>query len=128
MNRNSLGLVRNETASGAIAPYRIVARDAGGAKTVKQAAAAANPICGVSGVRGSAKAQQHIDVYMDDVRIVEFGAAVNAGDPLTADADGKAIPAVPGDDKTIRIIGFALETGGAGVLGAVHITPQTMRG
>ena len=127
MNRNSLGLVKNLTASAAIAPYRIVAFDAA-AETVSQAAAAGDRICGVSGVRGTEAADERIDVYMDSVQTVEFGAPVAAGDPITADADGKAIPAAPAADTTIRIIGFALEAGGADVRGQIHITPQTMRG
>jgi hypothetical protein len=127
MNQNAMGLVKNHTASGAIAPYRIAAFDAG-ADTVKQATAGTDALCGVSGVRGTEAEGGRIDIYKDDVRTVEFGGVVAAGDPLTADADGKAVVAVPGADETLRVIGFAEESGGAGVRGQVHIAPQTIRG
>ncbi len=127
MNLNSMGLVKNMTVSAAVEPYRIVAFDAA-ASTIKQAAAAADLILGVSGQVGTVAANERLDVYMDAVRTVEFGGVFEAGDPLTSDVDGKAIKAVPGVSTTIRIIGFAMEKGAATVLGQVHIAPQTMRG
>ena len=127
MNLNSMGLVKNMTASAAIERYRIVAFGAA-VETINQASAAADLIAGVTGQVGTETEDERVDIYMDGVRTVEFGGAFEAGDPLTSDADGKAIKAVPGADSTIRTIGFAMEAGGAGVLGQVHISPQTMRG
>jgi hypothetical protein len=43
---------------------------------------------------------------------VVCGDTVSAGDPLTADAQGRAVPAGAGE----RIIGFALEDGAVGVI------------
>ena len=127
MNLNSMGLVKNLTVSAAIDPYRIVAFGAG-VETIAQGSAATDLMVGVTGVVGAVAADERVDVYMDGVRTVEFGAAITAGAPLTSDADGKVIVAVPPADTTIRIIGFAMEASGAGVLGQVHISPQTMRG
>lgn len=127
MNLNSMGLVKNMTVSAAIEKYRIVAFGAA-VSTINQASAAADLLVGVTGQVGAVAEDERVDIYMDGVRTVEFGGAFEAGDPLTADAEGKAIKAVPGADATIRIIGFAMELGGAGVLGQVHINPQTMRG
>lgn len=127
MNLNSMGLVKNLTVSAAIEAYRIVAFGAA-VETIMQASAASDLLVGVTGVVGAVAADERVDVYMDGVRTVEFGGDFEAGDPLMADADGKAIKAVTPVDTTIRIVGFAMEAGGAGVLGQVHISPQTMRG
>jgi hypothetical protein len=122
-----MGLVKNYTCSEAIKPYRIVAID-GATELISTAVSGAVSIIGVTGVVGSNAEGERVDIYKDDVQTVEFGGDVEAGDPLTADAQGRAIAANPAADTTVRLIGFAEETGGVGVRGQVHINIQTLRG
>lgn len=42
---------------------------------------------------------------------VKLGVAVNRGDALTSDAQGRAIAAAPAAGANVRIIGFASQTG-----------------
>ncbi|ENY6783320.1 hypothetical protein ACF1CY_000736 [Providencia rettgeri] len=60
-----------------------------------------------------------IDVIRSGFAPVEYGDAVEAGDPLTADENGCAIPAAAGD----FIVGYAEESGLEGDIGSVWIAP-----
>ncbi len=119
--------VQNYTAEGEVKQRRIIA--AGSADgMVKQATAATDALMGVSGIQGTAGADQRVDVIMDKIQDVEFGGVVAFGDPLTSDAEGRAIKAEPVAGANVRIVGFAMENGGAGVIGKAHIVPQIMQG
>lgn len=52
-----------------------------------------------------------LDVHRGGVPTVRLGGAVNAGDPITSDANGKGIVATPAAATTVRIIGYAEEPG-----------------
>ena len=56
----------------------------------------------------------HIAAQIPDV---EYGAAVALGDKLTADAEGKAVPAAAGDNY----VGIAMLSGAAGDIGNLLI-------
>lgn len=127
MNHNSLGLVKNYTCSTAIKPYRLVAID-GATEQVLPAADGDAALVGVTGVVGTEAAGERVDVYKDNVRTVEYGGPIDAGDPVTAGADGVAVKAEPGAGVLVRIIGFAEETALAGARGQIHIAPQFLRG
>ena len=60
------------------------------------------------------------DIVVTGVPSVEYGAQVTAGQLLTADANGCAVPAA-GNEHTI---GVAMLNGNAGDIGAVLITPS----
>ena len=87
--------------SGVIAPYRIVTVDADMRAT--QATAATHALIGTSDELGK-QSNGVVDVAMSDIPEVESGAAIAVGDPLTADAVGRAVKATATGQ---RIIGFA---------------------
>lgn len=106
-------------ASGAIGAYRIVEPTGDG--TVAQAAAATDALTGVSGSVAAADTER-TDIHKAGIVPVEYGAAVTAGQPLTSDAVGRAVPAVANN----RAIGFAEEDGSLGTIGSTLISPHTV--
>jgi hypothetical protein len=95
-------------AAAAIAPYRIVVPGAT-AGTVQQAAAASGKSFGVSWDVGPVTGER-LDVCHSGIHLVEAGAAFAAGDPLTSDAQGRAVLA---NTAGQRVIGIAQEAAGA---------------
>ncbi|ECU9383745.1 TPA: capsid cement protein [Salmonella enterica subsp. diarizonae serovar 61:l,v:z35] len=65
-----------------------------------------------------------VDVIRSGLPLVTYGATVKAGDPLTADEHGCAVPAAPGD----WYLGFAEEDGGTGDTGSLWIAPGRLPG
>ncbi len=57
-----------------------------------------------------------------------FGGDVAFGDPLTSDAEGRAIKAEPADSETIAIAGHAMCSAKAGVVGDMHVLPGYISG
>ena len=99
----------NVPVSGELAPVRIVAHDGSGG--YKQATAATEALVGTADELGK-QPNGGADVAMSDQPEVEAGAAVAAGDPLTSDAQGRAVKATATGQ---RIIGFAFASAsGAG--------------
>ena len=78
-------------AEAAIAAHRIV-KDGGADHAVVQADDDTAAIVGVSGRSGGAAAGR-VEIAREGIADIEYGAAVTRGQMLTADADGKAIPA-----------------------------------
>lgn len=101
----------------AVAAHRIV-RDGASDGLVVQASAATQRLIGVTGGNGIAAGGCDSVEYAGIVP-VEYGDDVAPGDPLTSDADGKAIPATAGQ----RIVGYACESGGLGTIGSVNVVP-----
>jgi len=97
------GFTKTLTAEGVINPYRIVCH---GSKdlTVVQASAATAALMGVTSEFGADAAGERVDVTMGDLPDVQYGGTVQRGDPLTSDAEGKAIKATVSGS---RIIGYA---------------------
>lgn len=89
-------------ASGDLLPYRIVAH-APTAFMVMQATGPADKLIGTSDELGK-QPNGRVDIAMSDIPEVESGAAIAVGDPLTADAVGRAVTATAAGQ---RIIGFA---------------------
>ena len=86
---------------GSIAPYRIVALDE--IRLANQATAPEDVLIGTADELGR-QANGTVDVAMSDIPEVESGAPIDLGDPLTTDAQGRAVKAT-GTGQ--RIIGFA---------------------
>lgn len=122
---NVLGLVKNFTAETAIAKRRIVSFGASEGQVIQSTSDAG--VLGVSGIRG-AEAGARVDVYLSDIQDVDYGALVTAGNYVTADANGKAIPAAPAAGVQMQVVGRAMEAGPAGAVGKVLIQPQQITG
>ncbi len=97
-------LAKNFTASAAIARNRIVVLAANG--TVAQAANATTPELGISQELDVA-ANERVDVTLLGIEQLTLGAAVNAGQLVTSDAQGRGIVAAADNN----IVGMALESG-----------------
>lgn len=127
-------LTKSLIAEGAAAPYRIIAHGTGDGKA-KQATAATDALFGITGTLGAADGER-VDVHVVGPVEVEYGGVVTRGDPLTSDANGKAIAvtrhthtentaaaytqnATTGAGSDVRIIGFAAVSGALGDIGSV---------
>ncbi len=71
---------------------------------------------------------ERVDVIEHGIAEVEFGGTVARGDPLTADADGKAIKAAPAAGVNARIIGWAGVSVVAGDIAKVRINLSQIQG
>jgi len=101
-------LIRSFELSAAVLAYRIVAfSDAANSAVVATADAATDPLLGTTGKLGGDTGDMG-DVTLSGLGDVQLGGAVSAGDPLTSDAEGKAIEATVAGQ---RIIGFAAAPG-----------------
>lgn len=116
-----MSLTKSYIAQGAIAAYRIC--KAGTAdRAVSQAGAATDKFFGVS-VELSVVDGERVDVQRTGLPLVQFGGAVDRGDPLTSDAQGRAIKANPAPGTRMAIIGFAEVSAVAGDIESMLIAP-----
>lgn len=103
--------IRSHVAAADIEPRRAVTYAAPTAdKSVQQATGSTLPFVGVSDTLG-ADAGDMCDVHRAGLPGVKLGGTVQAGDPLTSDANGKAVKAVPGAGTTVYLFGYADEHG-----------------
>jgi len=120
-------LTTPHTADGAIGAYRIVVHGAADGN-VAQAANSTTPLIGVTDRISAAVAGDRVDVIRGGIAEVEYGGTVTRGDPLTADASGRAINAAPGAGVNAYIVGLAEESGVVGQIGSVHIGRGRIQG
>lgn len=120
-------LTRNYTAGAALTPYRIV-KPGPGAGQVQPAAAATDKLLGVLDIPGAVASGQRADVMLGGLADVEYGGTVAEGDPLTADALGRAVVAAPAAGSNVRIVGIATVAGVAGDIGSALLSPGLMQG
>lgn len=123
---NTPGTTTTFKAGGAITKRRFVKVGAADDEALL-AAAATDKIIGVSTDIDSASGNS-VDVIRSDIAPIEYGAAVTRGDPLTADALGRAVVAAPAAGANNRIGGFAEISGVLGDIGAVNLAPGFMQG
>lgn len=103
--------IRSYPTTAAVAPNTIVKfSDASATSKVAPGAANTEPLWGVADNQGG-DAGGMVDVIIDGLADVKLGGTVQAGDPLTCDANGKAIKAVPVAATIVRIIGWAEQPG-----------------
>lgn len=119
-------LTKSRTAETEVIAFRLVKHGTSDGKVV-QAAAATDAIMGVCSELGAA-AGERVDVHLAGLAEVEFGGPITRGDPLTADADGKAVKAAPAAGDNVRIAGFADVSGVAGDIGIVLLAPGAIHG
>ena len=120
------GELRSYTAGAAIAARRIVKFDSAD-NTVIQAAAATDLSIGVS-EWGCSAAGDQVDIVKCDLALIEFGGTITRGQPITSDANGKAVAASPATGVNHRIIGFAEVSGVSGDIGEVWLDKGYLQG
>lgn len=99
--------IRSYEASAAIAAHRIVKfSDAANTQKVAQGAAATDPLIGVADTMGGVSGGM-TDIVRAGLAAVQLGGTVAAGDPLTSDADGKAVKCLGAAGAVRRIVGYA---------------------
>lgn len=118
-------LIKTYIAQAAVTKRRIVVLPADGAAA--QAAGATGKLMGVS-VDLDAAIGEQCDVVHSGLADVEYGGAVAIGDPLTSDAQGRAVAAAPGAGVNHRIVGFAQVAGVLGDIGSLLVSPGVMQG
>ena len=119
-------LIKQGTAEAAIAAYRIVKFGANDGGYV-QASAATDSLAGVCESVGPASGER-LDVIKSGIADVEYGGVVTRGQPITADANGKAVAAAPAAGSNVRIIGFAEVSAVAGDIAPAWIEPGIYQG
>lgn len=103
--------IRAYEASADIDPHLIVRfSDAAASQKVAVASANDQPLIGTSDQLGAATGKM-ADITRAGLASVVLGGTVEAGDPLTADANGKAVLAEAAAGETIRIVGYADQPG-----------------
>lgn len=119
--------IRSYEASAAIAGSRIAAfSDAANSKKVAQGAAATDPLIGVFARLDGAQGAM-VDVVRGGLAAVRLGGVVAAGDPLTSDANGKAVKCVGAAGAVRRIVGYAEEPGVADDIIDAWIAPGVLQ-
>lgn len=104
-------LIQSYRAATAITGFLIVAYGAE-ARSAQLATSATDKLLGAAGEQG-ADAGGMLDVTKAGISKVRLGGTVANGDPLTADANSKAIKAVATAGANVAIIGFAESDGDA---------------
>ncbi|SDQ17491.1 hypothetical protein [Pseudovibrio sp. Tun.PSC04-5.I4] len=120
------GLIKNFTSDGVIEKNRLIAP---GAKDghIKRAGVG-DTLIGTTGIRGASKADERVDGCLNNIRDVTYGGPVAFGDPLTSDAQGRAVKADPAAGVPVPVAGYAMSSGIAGVLGSLHVVPGYLTG
>ena len=95
---------------------------------VVQAAASTDVLIGLSGRLGASVSGDRCDVTRAGIEKVLYGGTITKGDPLTSDANGKAVKANPGAGVNAYIVGFAEVDGVDGDIGEVLIAPGRIQG
>jgi len=113
-------LIKSFRAAAAIAGHVIVAAQSVRESTTANGAGAKS--LGVSDSMG-APAGGMCDVVQLGWGEVRVGANVAFGDPLTADANGHAVPAVPTAGTDVRIVGYAMADGGPDDIIPLNVVP-----
>ncbi len=119
-------LTKTLVAEGVLAAYRLLTFGTGDHQ-VALASAVTNPPAGVTGKLIDADGER-VDVYKVGIVEVEYGGNVTAGQPLTTDANGKAVAASPAAGVNNRIWGEAVVDGVDGDIGSIHLSFSTLQG
>lgn len=118
MGRTTTGLIKSLEATALVRARRFVTFGAADGTGV-EATSGDVYIRGVSADIDTAPGER-ISVQMSgNVAEIVYGGNVTRGDPLTADAQGRAVTAAAGD----RIGGFAEVSGALGDIGTVDVAP-----
>ena len=99
------GFIKSRPTPQAVAPYAIVAFTGAGS-AVRQAIAATDPLAGVADSMGS-QAGGMADVQLTQIADFQAGGTIAPGDPLTSDANGRAVKAVKQVGAIVNVIALA---------------------
>jgi hypothetical protein len=121
------GLITNHLADAAIGAFRICKHGSADGY-VAHATASTEKLIGIANHLGAAAAASRVDVVRSGIAEVEYGGSVTRGDPLTSDADGKAVAAAPGSGTNAYIIGLAEVSGSSGDTGSCLLAPGRIQG
>lgn len=100
------------TAQAAVARFLILKHGTADG-TVVPAAAATDLLIGTADGLDKAIGEM-VDMDVRPVAEVKLGGAVTRGQPLTANAAGKAVVAAPAAGANVRLIGYAMKSGADG--------------
>lgn len=120
------GLTVNRVAGGTVGARRIVMPHSTAGQFVVSNAAGA--FVGVCFQPGGAVAGERMDIVIEGLVEVVAGGTINAGAPVTSDANGAAVAAAPGAGVNARVLGFAHEAAVSGDIFRVQINLHTMQG
>lgn len=97
----------------------------GDGDTLVVADASTDLLIGAAGSLG-APANGLVDIDLVGISEVRFGGNVDHGDPLTANAQGRAVTAAPEAGKVVRIIGFSMVDAANGDIGGYLVAPGVL--
>ena len=123
------GFIKSRVAAGAIAPWSIAAFT-GNRNEVAQAAGSSTGLAGITDYLGigSTESDRMVDLQLTEVADVQAGGTIAAGDPVTSDANGKAIKALRVPDAEVFCIGIAQGPAVAGDVFGVLVSPFVITG
>jgi len=124
---NNPGLIKAFVATLALMAHRIVSFGADDNHVV-QSVLSTDAHIGVTGAVVSTVDSSPVDITLSGIAEVEYGGVVTRGDPITSDAQGRAIKAAPVAGVNARIVGQAMSSGVLGDIGSVHIIPTQIQG
>lgn len=128
MGRTTTGLIKSLEATVAV-PRRTLVTFGAADGTGVVATGAGAYIRGVSAPDVDTDIGERISVHMaGNVAEVVAGGTVARGDPITADATGRAIVAAPAAGANAFIVGFAEVAGVVGDIITVDVAPQRIQG
>lgn len=119
MGRTTGFLQKGYTAGGTITARRFVKFGAADGAVI-QAVAATSAIIGVQSELSIVAGERASVAMVGNIEDVDFGGTITRGDPLTSDANGKAIKATTTGQF---IAGFAEVSGVSGDIGTVILSP-----
>jgi hypothetical protein len=115
------GFYRSYVAESVIPPYRMACFGVA-AGSATQAVDGSKFLCGVTQIVGADAIGDQVDICRDGLPEVQYGGVVTKGDPLTSDADGKAITAQAGQ----HFLGYAEVDGVEDDIGLIFISPDKL--
>ena len=121
------GLITAHKPGAAIAAYRLLQQGTSDGEVI-QAAGTTKTIIGVCTRVEAAATDPTVEAVRGGIPEVEYSGPVTRGDPLTSDANGKAVKAAPGGGAIAHIAGFAEVSGVSGDIGALLFCPSIYHG
>lgn len=120
-------LVKSRVAAAPVTPFTIAAPN-GVAGQGRQATAATDKLLGVTDEMGATAAGQTFDITEVGLADVRAGGTFADGDPLTSDANGKAVLAAKQAGVTVFVVGFARSAAVADDIVPMLVSPFTIVG